>query len=282
MFQELAICRKGRPVSGVFASILGLCAWGVAPAVVRAQTLQEQVLEQRGLAGPAAPSQWSATLGAGVAGAPDYEGAGSYHARAVPLVSINYGDMFFFGPIGLGMNAINWNGFRAGPVLGYEGGRDQGDDPHLSGLGDISSSLTAGAFAVYRFGPFEISGLVRQAITHSRNGLTGLVQLDYRQAIIPGLDLIVGPDLEIANGTHDRTWFGVSSTQSAQSGLSVYTAGGGVKDVGLHASLTYRYSEHIYLRAFGAVREFTGGVADSPIVQNKTALVIGMGAAYHF
>ena len=52
--------------------------------------------------------------------------------------------------------------------------------------------------------------------------------------------------------------------------------------MGLHASLTYRYSEHIYLRAFGAIKELTGGVADSPIVQNKTPLLVGIGAAYHF
>jgi outer membrane scaffolding protein for murein synthesis (MipA/OmpV family) len=133
-------------------------AWSLTPAAVRAQELQEGVLEQQGLAEQPPTGDWNITLGAGFAVRPTYPGASAYHARPIPLVSITYRNLFFLGPGGLGVNAVNWSGFHAGPVLGFEGGRNQGDDPHLNGLGDIQPSVTAGLFAAYRFGPFEVLG----------------------------------------------------------------------------------------------------------------------------
>ncbi len=181
------------------------------------------------------------------------------------------------------MNAINWNGFRAGPVVGFEGGRDQSDDSRLNGLGDIQPSATAGIFAAYRFGPFEALATARQAIIHTSNGFTGLALVNYRARLIPQkLDFSAGPDLEFADSQYDRTWFGVTAGQSAQSGLPVFTPGAGVKDVGLHTSLTYYYSDHLLLRGFASVKELTGDIANSPIVQSKTQALVGIGAAYHF
>jgi outer membrane scaffolding protein for murein synthesis (MipA/OmpV family) len=247
------------------------------------QTLPEQELEQKGLAPQAQSGNWDITLGAGIAGVPKYPGAKDYHAQPLPLVSVTYRNTFFFGPSGLGMNAINWNGFRAGPVLGFQGGRNQSDDPHLKGLGDIQPSLTAGMFASYRMGPFEVGGTVRQAVVHTNNGLVGRVQLDYLRPIIANkLALDVGPEIDLGDSQYERSWFGISSTQSARSGLPAFAPGGGVTDVGGHLIFNYRYSEHILFRAFGDVREFVGDARNSPIVQSKTQTIIGIGIAYRW
>ncbi|HUZ33498.1 MAG TPA: MipA/OmpV family protein [Xanthobacteraceae bacterium] len=260
---------------GALLSAYPLAAW--------AQALPEEELEQKGLAPQAPPGNWDITLGAGIAAVPTYPGAKDYHARLVPLASITYRNTFFLGPSGLGMNAINWNGFRAGPVLGYLGGRNQSDDPHLNGLGDIQPSLTAGMFASYRMGPFEVGGTVRQAVVHTNNGLVGRVQLDYRRPIIANkLEFDVGPEIDLGDSQYERTWFGVSPGQSARSGLPAFTPGGGVTDAGAHLMFNYRYSEHILFRAFGDVREFVGDASNSPIVQSKTQAIIGIGIAYHW
>lgn len=239
-------------------------------------------IEQQGLTPPNS-QPWNVTLGIGLAAEPDYPGARRYRPSPLPMVSITYRNFLFLGPGGIGINAINWHGLRAGPILGFGFGRKQSDDPHLNGLGDIQPSVNAGAFAAYRFGPFELNGTVRQAVTHTRYGLTGSASFNYmRPLIAKKLALALGPEIDLANSDYAQTWFGVSSAQSAKSGLPAYTASGGVKDVGFHAILTYRYSEHILFRAFGDVRQFTGSVAASPIVQSKTQAVIGFGVAYHF
>ena len=203
--------------------------------------------------------------------------------RPVPLVEIDYGDRVKAGPFGVSVAVLDWNGLKAGPVLGIEGGRRESADPHLDGLGAISTSVTAGAFVSYRVGRFDIYGTVRQTLNNSGNGLDGLVQFNIRQPLIRGkLYLIAGPEVEFANAEHEQAWFGVTPSQSFQSGLPVYTAGGGVSTVGVHATLTYRASEHVSWRAFTSLKDLTGQAADSPIVERRTEYVFGLGAAYHF
>lgn len=259
--------------------VLSAC---LASAAAYAQTLSEEEIEQQGLAGKP-EDHWSVTLGPGLVGRPIYPGASDERLRFVPLFFIGYRDLVSLGPGGFRMNLIQWKGFRAGPVLGFEGGRKEAESPALHGLGDIDGSLTAGGFVSYRYKCWEIYGTARQAITHSGNGLTALVRLDYRAALIPDkLNLSIGPEISLIDGSASQTWFGISQVQSLQSGLPVFTSGGGLKDVGLHASLTYDIGDHFLLHAFGAVKELTGDVSNSPIVQGKTQSLAGFGVAYRF
>jgi len=280
----VTVTRVFRSRGAWFASIMILMAAGfsLAPSMAWAQSLAEEELEQEGLAGKPAPGEWSVTLGAGLASVPRYPGSDTHRVRLVPLFLIRYDDVFV-GPFGLGWSAINEGGFHAGPVLGFEGGRRESEDPRLYGLGDISRSIAGGVFANYRFAPFEIAVTIRQAITHSGNGVTGLARFDYRAPLIPRkLDLIAGPHIEFSNGEYDRTWFGVSQIQSEQSGLPPYSPGGGVRNVGLHASLDFFATEHLILRAFGEVKRFTSTVSGSPVVESSNQSFIGAGVAYHF
>ena len=254
-------------------------------SAVRAQSIEQQALEQEGLAGPVAPETWSVTLGAGLARVPKYPGASSGRIRLAPLASVEYGDRLYLGPLGLGVAVLRWDGFRAGPVLGYHGGRQESDDPRLGGLGDISPSMTAGVFTDYRFGALSVSATVRQAVSHTSNGLSGLLQLNLHHRI-PGTRtfLMLGPDLEFGNADFERTWFGITAQQSVQStfALPVYTPHAGIDWVGLHAALTHATSAHILLRAFASFRKLTGDAASSPIVERRGQFVVGAGIAYHF
>jgi outer membrane scaffolding protein for murein synthesis (MipA/OmpV family) len=72
--------------------------------------------------------------------------------------------------------------------------------------------------------------------------------------------------LDFANSVYEQTRFGVSPIQSEESGLPVFTPKGGLKDVGLRASLTYISTEHLILRAFADVNRFTG---DRPTVPSS-------------
>ena len=261
--------------------LLLICAV-LAPTLGRAQqSLGDQALEQQGLNRAAAG--WTGTVGAGLAEAPRYPGASTDRTRLVPLVSIDYDGRLFVGPLGIGVAAVRWNGFRAGPVLGFERGRYESDDPHLAGLGDISTSITGGVFAAYNRGPLAISATLRQAISHSTNGLSGLLQVDLRRAFVGVRTLVAaGPDLEFGNGDFERAWFGVSNAQSATSGLPVYAPRAGINRIGLHVGVTHRASRHILLRFFARLSDITGDAAQCPIVERRTQIDVGAGIAYHF
>lgn len=245
------------------------------------QSLEDQALEQQGLT--RAQAGWTGSVGLGPAEVPKYPGASTDRVRLEPFVSIDYGARFFIGPLGLGVAAVRWDGFRAGPVLGFERGRNESDDPHLAGLGDISSSLTGGVFAGYSRGPLDISATARQAISHSTNGLTGLLQVDLRHTFAGVRTYVAaGPDLEFGNGDFERAWFGISPGQSATSGLPVYAPRAGVNSIGLHADLTHRASRHILVRFFARLSDVAGGAAQSPVVERRTQFAVGAGIAYHF
>ena len=141
-----------------------------------AQYRNETGLESSG----AAPKGWDVTLGAGAAIAPRYPGADDYRAWPIPMVMVRYQDLFFIGPLGAGLNLIKADGWRAGPLIGFQYRRNEGDDPHLSGLGNIALSATAGGFVSYTTGPVQIDASARQAITHTYNGLTARLAADFR------------------------------------------------------------------------------------------------------
>ena len=256
---------------------------GLLPSTARAQTLEQQSLEQAGFGQRPASGDWNILLGGGVAVAPAYEGANSDRVRPIPFALVNYRNELFLGPLGLEWKAIDIQGFQAGPVIGLLGGRSQRVSPRLEGLGNIPTSVSGGVFATYHAGPFQFATTFRQSIAHPDNGWLGLVQFDYRTVIVPRkLQLAVGPEVELASGQYNKAWFGVSGVQSLDSGLPVFTPGAGVKDYGVHGDLTYVWTEQVLLRAFVDVKEIGGDLTDSPIVQRSTETIIGVGAAYHF
>src|ERR1039457_692132 len=264
----------------VAVMVLSVCC--IFPGVSVAQTLDQDELKQPGMA-PPVKGDWNATLGLGIGVDPKYLGAKEYRVTPVPLISVEYRDLVFLGPQGIGVNVLQWAGLRAGPVIGFGFGRPESRDSHLNGLGDIQPSMTGGGFISYKAGPLKFTVSVRQAMTHTENGLTGRLNIEYMQPLIPKiLVLAIGPDLDFANGQYARTWFGVTPGQSAASNLPVYTPHGGVRDVGINASLTYHYTDHVFFRPFFDLRQLVGEISDSPVVQKKVQALIGLGAAYHF
>lgn len=231
-----------------------------------------------------ASAGWDVTLGAGLALRPRYEGADSYTARAVPQLMVSYArGGFFASPEGIGVRVLNWGNLSVSPVLGLLAGRKEDYDAHLAGLGDIPPSLTAGLLVDYRMGRFSLDGSVRQAITHQANGLLGTVSLNWHEPLIPQRLLFnAGVRLDLASAAYDRTFFGVSPAQSAQSGLPVYIPGGGAKDLGLNLGLDYRITPHWLVRGSAGVSRLLGEDGNSPVVENKTQGLVGVGLGYRF
>lgn len=64
------------------------------------------------------------------------------------------------------------------------------------------------------------------------------------------------------------SYFGVTSEQSARSGLRQYDAGAGLKRFDVDASFTYMATENWLIRGQAGVGFLTGDAADSPVVQD--------------
>ena len=64
----------------------------------------------------AVPSRWSIIVGGGGSYAPDYEGSDDYEFHPFPFASITYDDFIFIEGTSLGVNLLNYEGFKAGPI----------------------------------------------------------------------------------------------------------------------------------------------------------------------
>lgn len=232
----------------------------------------------------ASKQDWNVTLGLGAAIAPKYPGSSADHLEPIPMVSIIYQDTYFFGPNGLGANVLNWNGLKAGPVLGFTPERNHHDDQRLNKMGNIESSVNAGGFVSYTTGAFDINSVVKQAVTHMDSyGLSGSVAANYHLPLVPKkLDLSAGPLIDFADSDYMRTWFGVTQGQASASGFRAYSPQGGIEDIGASAMLTYHYTQHILLNTFLNVKELVGDAADSPITESATQVTGGVSIGYHF
>jgi outer membrane scaffolding protein for murein synthesis (MipA/OmpV family) len=260
-----------------FAAATGFLL-SAAPA--QAQSLPDEELVQTSVF---SLNSWNFNIGGGVGIGPDYQGSDHYKVHPVTIGSLSYRNVLFVGPAGAGANFFHVEGLRAGPVLGYRGGRKETVDVHLKGMGNISASIEAGVFLDYDLGPFTLSGTYRHALTHSNNGAIGRVQLDFEQKLFNDeLDVHVGPEVDFGDSRYVTKWFGVTPAQAAASGFRVYTPHGGANGAGVYLTADYYFTPWLFLHSFGSIRELIGDAGNSPIVMKKEQAVAGMGLVFHW
>ncbi len=272
----------GNREKAALPALLLAAASALFPGFAAAQSLEELQIEQ-GRLGDLSNSGWDAEVGAALALRPVYDGAKRERLRLAPLgmVSCDHG-LFFASPEGIGATAFYWGGLRIGPELGFLAGRKQDVAEVLHGMGDIPASLTAGLFADYKLGHLRLGTTVRQAVIHEANGLYGNATAKWEQRVNERVNLDVGGLMGFANGTYDRTFFGVSQQQSQQSVLPVYTPHAGLKDVGINTDVDYHFARHFLVKGFAGVNWLVSDDGASPVVRRTAQPFLGVGLEYHF
>jgi outer membrane scaffolding protein for murein synthesis (MipA/OmpV family) len=230
-----------------------------------------------------APPEWAITLGGGALIQPNFEGAKHYEGEPSVIIDIRYRDIAFASDgEGVGVNLLHGRNYRAGVALAYDLGRDQHDDPHLRGLGNIDAAPEAKVFAEYFLLPVVFSAALHQAIG-GHNGLLGEFG-----AYIPlplfdqKLIIFTGPTLTLADGEYMRSYFGVSAKQAAATSFRQYNARGGFKSTGWGVTAVYRLDERWLIESDFAYERLLGDAANSPIVETSSQFTAGLNLAYRF
>lgn len=245
--------------------------------VAMAAVLPPQAAAQK----PAMDQGWSVSVGAGVLATPSYLGDDAYQLRAVPNIKVTYGDSFFASIEGIGYRLIDGQGWRAGPIVKYDFGRDEdGDSPFLvagdktddlNGLGDVDGTVEVGGFVEYGFRPFTAKVELRQGIG-GHEGLVGEVGLDYGGRLVVSDQMVIfsiGPDVSIVDQNYNEAFFGVDAGQSAASGLDAFEAGGGVLSYGVGGTVIIPFTDKVSAVTFARYQRLAGDAADSSLVQDR-------------
>ena len=245
---------------------------------------------------PALPGAngWSMTIGAAPVLSPVWQGSRDMALSLFPDLRFNHKDVIFASiPDGLGWNAVNSGGWRAGPLAKIRFGRDEerggspfiitGGSDALLGLGDISAAGELGGFVERRLGSWRGRVEVRQGF----GGHTGLVadtSISY-QARAGRTIMSFGPRATLASRNYLGTYFGIDALQSQRSGLRTYAPSGGLLSVGVGGSVIRPLDRRSAITLFTGLDRLGDEAADSPLVRERgrrMQFTLGLGYGYRF
>lgn len=228
-----------------------------------------------------------AEIGLAIGARPTYEGAEDFSGFAAPLidihkpgaffingVSVNPNDGLLSGGISLlhaGFKDENGQGLRItfGPYFRAHPGREQDDDDKLSGLGDIDSSAGVGLFLNMsnELWSFQLAAAPHEVADNLDDGVLATLDIHFTALQKGKWALDTGITGSWGNDEFMQAYYGVSTSQSAASGYSVYNAEAGMKDLGVYLKGSYRYSENWFWHSQVGVWQLQGDAKDSPIVE---------------
>lgn len=237
--------------------------------------------------------RWGVSVGGFAGFKPAYEGSDEFRFVGYPLILPKfYGDNYdstarsrvtFRGIDDVRITAVSLGGLDIGPLTGYSFGRDEDLSNRLRGLGDIDGGITAGGFAAYHFEPFFVDFAYHSQVTGDDDtGHTLRFGVGMDHNLSERLSMSTYVNGAYASDDYMDTYFSVSPVQSAASGLGIYNAGAGFKDVGVDIGFDYRLSDRVTLTTKAGYARLLGDAADSPITESRNQFSGGLGLTYTF
>lgn len=228
----------------------------------------------------------------GVAAIPQYEGADKLDV--IPFVNgkLSLGERYIaIEGVTLRANVLATEGFEFGPVANLTFGRDAKiRSDAVARLGNIDDAYEIGAFAAASFAVGEY-GRARAAVqavhdvSNVHDGWVANLSAGYSHQLSDGFSIGLEASASYADDKYARTYFSVTPSGALASGLPVYDAKGGLKDVGAVLTASYQVTPRWSVNAYGSYRRLLGDFADSPVVDregNANQLSAGIGIGFAF
>jgi MipA family protein len=231
-------------------------------------------------------------MGAIVVGTPQYPGSDKTETRVYPLVDSIYKDEFFFRSDqipgttirGLGLYLYHQDGFDVTASLAPSlDEREKTENVTVQKLGDVAPTVRAAFAASYTQQWWSISSAITRDLSqHKREGVTGGIDLTGIYHVSPSLMLTAGPGFMYGNSEYMNTFFGVNANQSAQSGLPVFTASGGVVNSHFRVGGNYHFNSGWNVGLFASEARLAGDAGNSPVIESRNQFFIGTYCERHF
>lgn len=227
-------------------------------------------------------------IGGAVGFRPKYEGSDEYEAIGFPIIFPKFGDssepsrVKFRGLDDVRYAVIRYNGFEAGPLGGYNFGRDQDDANLLRGLGDVDGGVVLGGFVGVRLWEILFDASYHHQVSGDDTGYQIRFGAEVEEYVAPGVKLVGRVGTTLASDDYMDAYFSITPAQSAASfaGLPVYNASSGIKDVHLALGAKIDLDDRWALRIGGKYSRLVGDAADSPITQSKDQFSGSIGVTY--
>lgn len=217
---------------------------------------------------------WQVMLGAGAIYAPDYEGSDDSEIQPFPFISVEYRDLAYIRGPEIGVNVIRLKAsedfsIKAGPLARYRRDRPEDRNVALRGLGDVGTAIELGGALSFEYRQAWVRVSLAKDVAGGHDGLVGEGEAGIRFNLSDTLIASASAKASWADKDYMGTYFGVTAAQAARSGLPVYRAEAGLKDVGAGINLSYMLGEHWMVSAVGGYSKLLGDAADAPLVVRR-------------
>lgn len=221
-------------------------------------------------------SPWAGYGSLGAAFLPEYEGSSSYVLLPYVEGRLNYDNYYMrFEGGALRFNVIDNDTWHAGPLIGLRRGRGNVNSP-VRFFHHLDDTETAGGFIEWehvgkdpRYGA-TITISADDAVYGEKTGGWTIVTrgtirrpLDF---INPGFIVSLTGDISWVARPYMRTYFGVSPTDAAASGLPAFNPSDGFNRIGVALSVDQFLSRHFSIGLRGYYADTLGEAARSPVV----------------
>ena len=231
-------------------------------------------------------------FGVGVGAYPDYLGSSDYNLGAAPFGRVSLGGSRFVSLLGndVRLNLLDNDRWQLGPMGVWRFGREDVENPVVDRVHHIDDSLSLGLFGAYvwrdpndRRRMAGVSAWALGDVSGVYDGWTAGMNAYAMQPVAKMLTIGGGIASTYGSGNYMDQYFGVTPEDSANSGLPVYVADGGMRDVRGWAAAVLHLSPNWHLTASAMYMRLLADAADSPLVSqegSKNQWIYGVGALY--
>ncbi len=202
------------------------------------------------------------TVRGGITVSPSYFGSDDY--RLGPDAAVRFDFVHLPGGFEWGSAGPGAAGTRSGwDIRGsarYVGGRDTG----IAGLDDVDTTFEAGFGLGYEQRNYRVFTDVRYGVVGT-NAWTGEIGADGIARPLDGLVVSFGPRLAFGDDRFASTYFGVTPTEAAASGLPAYSAEGGLYSAGVEVGARYMVGTRWGVEGAASWNRLVNSAGDSPI-----------------
>jgi MipA family protein len=228
------------------------------------------------------PAETAIRVGAVVISGQLYQGASEQKVSALPGVFLQASNGLFADPLnGVGYSFEPQGALQYGLRLNLETGRSV--ETTLPGFEKIKARANPGAFANYTVNDkLTLRSALRLGMGDAADGSLLHVGGSYKVLQAGFFGVSLNASLKYADSNYMQSYFGVSPSQSAASGLKAYqpSAGFAAAKVGLTAGTPL--SRQIFVFTNVSLQRLLGDAANSPIVSKKMQPTAFLGGVYTF
>lgn len=202
-----------------------------------------------------------------MASKPNHFGSDEARVSVLPAIEYQWANGWFAGTNrGIGYNFSRDTALQLGLGLGLDLGRKESATGTLAGMGSMDARVEYAAFVNYAPDRYwRLSSLLRYGSGDTGQGATVNLGVGYVMPIAPQWRLEGGASTTWANTQHMQSYFGVSASQSQQSGNAVYSPSAGLRDLTASLKLGYQVAPQVAV---------TGGVTATGLLGDARMSVL--------